>query len=82
MLESDQPSLADDGHPIAESLHLTQVVGREEDGPSCGAFLAHQVHEDDLHQWVETHARFVQDEQRRLVHQGLDQADLLAVPLR
>ena len=52
---------------------------REEDGPSLRGDLPEERVEALLDQRVETGDRLVEDQQLGLVHEGLDQAELLAV---
>src|SRR3972149_3198699 len=62
--------------------HLGGHVGGEEDGPSLGAHLAQDPVERLLDKRVEAGARFVEDGQRRPMHELLHDADLLLVAAR
>ena len=62
-------------------LDLVERVRRQEDRPARGGALAQEVLELVLHQRVEAAGGLVEDQQLGLVHERLDQADLLTVPL-
>jgi hypothetical protein len=81
VLDAQQPSVSDDPHPIAHALHLGQDVGGEEHGPTLRRDLPHQFVEHSLDQWIESLGRLVEDQQAGSMHQGLDQAELLRVPM-
>ena len=81
ILHIDQSSVVDDPDPVARSLHLRQDVGRQEDRPAASRRLQHEVVEFPLDDGVETLRGFVQDQQVRLMHQSLDQSELLDVPV-
>src|SRR6266568_5755941 len=82
MVDFDQPSLADDCNAVAGLLYLRQNVRGEEDGASLGVNLGYHFIEFLLIEWVKSAAWFVQDEQARLVHEGLYQPQLLFVAVR
>jgi hypothetical protein len=75
----DEPSLAQDGQPVGDPLHLRQRVRGEEDRATLGAALGQQRVEALLHQRVQPGDGLVEDEQLRIVHEGLDEAQLLPV---
>ncbi len=52
-LDRDQPAVADDPDPVADPLHLVELVRGEEDRAAALAFLADQGEELLLHQRVE-----------------------------
>ena len=64
---------------MGDALDLGQRVGREEHGAALGADLAQQRVEAPLHERIEAGDRLVEDQQLRLVHERLDQAELLPV---
>ena len=68
--------------PVGEPLHLVELVGREEHGPSLGDGLADEPLELVLHQRIEAGGRLVEDQQLGPVHERQHQADLLPVALR
>ena len=78
-VDHDEPALAEDRDAMGDALDLREGVRREEHRSSLRAHLPQQRVEALLHQRVETGDRLVQDQQLGLVHEGLDQADLLAV---
>ena len=80
--DRDELAVADDADPVGDSLHLGQGVAGEEDGAALGGDLAHHRLELSLHQRIETGARLVHDQHVGLVHERLDQPDLLPVPRR
>ena len=81
-LDRDQPAAADDPDPVADPLHLVELVRGEEDGAAAVAFLGDEGEELLLHQRVEAAGRLVEDQQLGPVEGGEDQADLLAVAAR
>src|SRR6266511_447276 len=80
-LDRDQVPVADDADPVGRVLHLGQHVRGHEDGLAGGPGLAYQLLELLLHERVQAAGRLVEDEQLRVVHERLYQADLLLVPL-
>ena len=52
-LDRYQPAFADDSDPVADALHLVEVVRRQEDGPARVVLLAQEREKLFLHQRVE-----------------------------
>jgi hypothetical protein len=77
----DQPTLTDDADPVGGLLHLAHHVRGHEDGATGRPGLPHHRDELLLQERVQSAGRLVQDEQLRLVHERLHDADLLPVPL-
>ena len=65
-----------DGDAVGETLHLVELVRRQEHRPPGIRRLAHKVGEDALHDRAETRGGLVKDEQVGVVSEGVDQADL------
>src|SRR5665647_893176 len=80
--DAQHPAGPDQADPVADEFHLGQHIGRQEDGGARRDRLLDERPELPLHERVETQGRFVEDEQVRLVHEGLHQADLLLVAVR
>ena len=78
-VDGDQAPAPQDRHAVGHALDLRQRVRGEEDGPALRDDLPEQRVEALLHQRVEPGDRLVEDQQLRLVHEGLDQPELLAV---
>jgi hypothetical protein len=78
LLHSDQVSMPNDGHAIADPLHLGEDVRREKDRPAFGLERVEDSVKRPLHQRVETFSRFVEDRQLGIVLERLDDPDLLA----
>ncbi|NYD44421.1 hypothetical protein BJY14_000404 [Actinomadura luteofluorescens] len=78
----DEPALADDGDPVGDGLHLAHDVAGHEHGLPGVAGLGHHLQEHLLHQGVQAGGGLVQDQQFGVVHERLDQADLLQCPGR
>ena len=72
---------ADEGHAIADALHLGQHVRREKDGLPGVAGLVDERVELVLHERIEAGRRLVQDEQLRAVHEGRIRPSLRLLPL-
>ena len=81
-VDDDQPALAKDRQTVGDALDLRQRVRRQEHRAALGAHLSQQRVEALLDERIQPGDRFVQDQQLGLVHEGLDQADLLPVPGR
>ncbi len=79
ILHDHQAPPANDSHPVGDPLDLRQDMGGEEDGPSLFLRLLHHPVELLLHQRVEPAGRFVEDQQLRMMHEGLDEPHLLFV---
>ena len=77
----DQATLAQDAHPVAQGLDLTQDVRRQEHGLPGIAGLGHAVAERLLHERVEPGGGLVEHEQVGARHQGGDEQYLLPVAL-
>ncbi len=75
---TSRPS-AKDRQPVGHALDLRQGVRGEEHRAALGADLAEQRVKALLHERIETGDRLVQDQQLGLVHERLDQAELLSV---
>ena len=78
-VDDDEPPLAQDREPVGDPLDLRQRVRGEEHRATLGADLAEQRVEALLHERIEAGDRLVKDQQLGLVHERLDQAELLAV---
>src|SRR5439155_17313992 len=70
----DDASFADDEEAIARLADLREDVAREHDRVVAAEAPEELPHLDDLH-GVETADRLVEDEEMRLVHDGLRDAD-------
>ena len=77
----DQATLAQDAHPVAQGLDLTQDVRRQEHRLPGIARLGHAVAERLLHERVEPAGGLVEHEQVGARHQGGDEQYLLLVAL-
>ncbi len=77
-----QAAVTDDGDVVGHSLNLVEAVRREQDGVSRRHRLSEERLELHLNEWVEPTGRLVEHQQLGSVHEGEEQADLLAVPLR
>ena len=77
-----EPALADQADPIGDVLHLGQDVRGEEDRAAALGGLGDQLVERLLHERVEAARRLVEDEQVGVVHERLDEPDLLPVSAR
>ena len=78
-VDDHESALAKDREAVGDALDLRQGVGGEEHGAALGADLRQQRVEALLHQRIQSGDRLVQDQQLGLVHEGLDQAELLSV---
>ena len=77
--DGDQCAVADDADPVAGLLDLAEHVRGHEHGLPVVAGLLDEFHELLLQERVQPTGRFVEYEQVRCVHEGLDEADLLPV---
>ena len=77
-----EPSFSDEADPIRDVLHLGQDVRREEDRPATADDLRDELVERLLHERIEPTRRLVEHEQVGVVHERLDETDLLPVPAR
>jgi len=75
----DQCSVAKDPHPIAQCLHFTQDVRRQEHGLASFARLVDATAEGLFHQRVQSAGGLVEKEQVRPGHERRDQDELLPV---
>src|SRR6266550_3165461 len=80
--DADQAAATDDPDVVADVFHLREHVRREEDGRTVLARLRKQVIERLLIERIQAGGGFVEDEQRRSVHEGDQQAQLLLVASR
>lgn len=80
VLERDELTLPNDRDAIADALDLGQNVRREEDRPSLPTQVVQQLLERPLHQRVESFGRLVENRDRRIVLERLDDAYLLGIP--
>ena len=76
----DHLAPVEDDHPLAARLHLRQDVRREQDGLVAAQRAHEPAHLPDLVR-VEPAGRLVQDQHRRIGHQGVSQAHPLPVAL-
>ena len=81
-VDGDQAPAPQDRDAVGDPLDLRQRVRGEEDRPPLRDDLPEQRVEALLHQRVEPGDRLVEDQQLRLVHERLDQPELLAVARR
>ena len=81
-IDADQLSGADDPDAVGRMLHLVERVRGEEDRSALGRRLANESPKLLLKQRVEPAGRLVEDQERRPVHECLDEPELLAVALR
>jgi len=77
-----QPPVTDQPDPVADLLDVGQHMGGQEHGAAVVDGLPDQVAELLLDQRVEPERGFVEDDQLRAVHEGLDEGHLLLVPVR
>ena len=76
-----QLAFGDDHHQLAGLLHLGQDVGAEDDGMLRGQVLDHFAGLDDLVR-IESAGGLIQDQNVRVVDDGLGEPDALPVALR
>ena len=81
-VDSRQPAVPDDRHPVAGPLHLRQHVARHEDRAPLVLRLAHEREEGLLDERVEPRRRLVEDEELRPMLERHHEPDLLLVALR
>ena len=74
-----EPAFADEADAIGHVLHLGQDVRGEEDRAASPGDLRDELVERLLHERVEPARRLVEHEQVGIVHERLDEADLLPV---
>src|SRR5665647_3528883 len=79
VLDRHQLALTDEGHAVADALHLGENVRRQEHGLPRLSGLLDQVMELVLHQRVEADGGLIKDEQLRPVHERLDEAEFALV---
>ena len=77
----DDPTLADDGEPIGQRLHLREDVAGEQHRAPGGLDLGDRLLEDHLHQRVQSGGRLVQQQQVHLGGERRDQCHLLSIAL-
>ena len=80
--DGGEPALPEDADAIAHPLDLRQVVRREEHGRALRAQLPDEAGELLLHERVQPGGRLVHHDDRRAVHERLDEPDLLPVAAR
>ena len=78
-VDEHQPPLPDDGDLMGEPLDLVQVVRGEEHGPPPVDYFSKKIRELLLEQGIEPGRGLVEDQQLRVVHERLYEADLLPV---
>src|SRR5262249_40913397 len=78
----DEPASPEDGDAMCDTLHLGEAVGREEDRPAASRNLCEQCMEASLDERIEACDGLIQDEQLGVVHECLNQTELLAVTRR
>src|SRR5215204_4039523 len=74
-------SVADDGDPVAQGLHLREDMTAEKYGPPAFPFLLYAPAEGSLHQGIEARGWLVQQEQLGVGRECRHQGHLLAVSL-
>ena len=77
-----EPAFADEADAIGDVLHLGQDVRREEDRAAAPGDLRDELVERLLDERIEPARRLVEHEQVGIVHERLDEPDLLPVPAR
>lgn len=80
--DGQQASQADDPDPVAQVLHLGQLVRRDEDRPALLAGFLAEALEFELDEWIEAGRGLVEDQQFGPDHEGRYQAHLLLVAAR
>jgi len=78
-LRRNQPAVAEDADAVTDPPHLAQDVRGEEYRLPGLRLVAHELVESPLHQWVEPRGRLVEDGEIGVVHERLDQPELLDV---
>jgi hypothetical protein len=78
-VDDHQPTLAQDRDPVGDALDLGEGVRGQKHGAASSAGLGEQPMETLLHERIKAGDRLVQDQQFRLMHERLNQAELLAV---
>jgi hypothetical protein len=73
---------ADDGDAFGEGFDFREHVRAKENGRAAGSGLAYERLEFVLEEGIKSRSRFIQDEQFRAVHEGLDNPDFSAVARR
>jgi hypothetical protein len=81
-VEREQLPVVDDREPVTEEVGLLHVVGREEDGLAVTMKLTEHIPERDAALGVETRGRFVEEADRRLVHDRPGDHEPLCHPTR
>ena len=81
-LDREQATLSDDADPVAQVLHLGQLMRRDEDGAALGAGLLAEVLELELDEGIQARGGLVEDDQVRPDYEGSDETDLLLVSAR
>ncbi len=82
LFDRDEEPFANDRDVITEVLDLVQHVRRQEHGAALGGDLTDELLELVLDERVEPRSRLVQDQELGLMHERLDERDLLSVPSR
>jgi hypothetical protein len=77
----DQPPFPDDAHPVSGLLHLAQDMGGHKDRAPGLLHLAGHGDELPLQERIQPTGGLVKDQQLRRVHERLNEAELLPVPL-
>ena len=80
LFDRDEQPFANDRDVITEVLDLVQHVRRQEHGAALGGDLTDELLELVLDERVEPRSRLVQDQELGLMHERLDERDLLSVP--
>src|SRR5579884_1790281 len=82
VIDLDQPPFANDRHAVAGVFDFGQDVRGEKDSTSLCAHLGHNFIEFLLVERIQPAGWLVEDEDARLVHEGLNQPDLAFVAAR
>ncbi len=82
LVHLDEAPIADDANAAAGLLNLGQDVRGEEDRVSLALYFPQHAVKLLLVEGIEATARLIQDKQAWTMHEGLDQAQLLAVATR
>src|SRR5262249_26885078 len=71
-------AVVQNGNPVADVLDIVQPVAAQQHGFAFAAQVQDQVLHPAGAQWVQARGRFIEEDQFRVVNQGLGQANALA----
>ena len=72
-VQSDEPTVIDNGHPVAELLGLLDIVCGHEHGLATRAGLFYPLPDNLPRLWVEARRRLIQEQNLRIVNEGQGQ---------